>query len=177
MRPETFFTRAVVPALAGAASLAVPTAVLASAHPAVPPVGGRNRFVLAELGTGTATPDPCLDRAGRCGFTLKGTLAGTPADATFFGIIDDGGRAGSGRCVPARYVGLFSDGPDQSIAHVSNGQLCPDGHGGLVFEGRYRITGGLGPFDGIRGRGRLVVLMPADGSVTVSATGPYSLPR
>ncbi len=177
MRPQTFFLRAVVPALAGAATFAVPTAALGSTNAPVARPAGRDRFTMAELGTGTATPDPCLDRPGRCGFTLKGTLAGRPADATFFSIIDDGGRADSGRCVPASYAGLFGDGPDQSIAHVSEGRLCPDGHGGLRFEGRYRITGGLGAFGGIRGRGRLVVLMPADGSVTVSATGPYSLPR
>ena len=112
-------------------------------------------------GVKVATQTPPVRSGRRVVFVTLDDSTG-PADATFFSVIDDDGGADRGRCVNARYAGLFGDGPDQSIAHVSDGRLCPDGHGGLRFEGRYRITGGLGAFDGIRGRGRLVVLMPAD---------------
>lgn len=130
---------------------------------------------LVEVGTGTATPDPCLDREGRCGFVLKGALDGLPADETFFSVIQDDGAANDRTCVPARYAGLFGDGPDRSIGHVSDGRLCPDGSGGFVFSGRFRITGGRGPFDGIRGRGRIAAVLPADGTSLLSAVGEYTI--
>ena len=135
----------------------------------------RDRSALVEVGTGTTTPDPCLDRDGRCGFVLKGALDGLPADETFFSVIQDDGAANDRTCVPARYAGLFGDGPDRSIGHVSDGRLCPDGSCGFVFSGRFRITGGLGPFEGIRGRGRIAAVLSADGTSLVSALGEYTL--
>ena len=135
----------------------------------------RDRSPLIEVGTGTTTPDPCLDRVGRCGFVLKGTLDGLPADETFFSVIQDDGAANDRTCVSARYAGLFGDGPDRSIGHVSDGRLCPDGSGGFVFSGRLRITGGLGPFEGIRGRGRIAAVLSADGTSLLSALGDYTV--
>lgn len=172
-RPHVNLPRraAAVALAAGIGAIAVPTAVASADAPS------RRELPLSEVGVGTATADPCLDREGRCGFVLKGTLDGDPADETFFSVIDDDGKARDDDCVPARYAGLFGDGPDQSIGHVSDGKLCPDGAGGYVFTGRYRIKGGLGPFEGAHGRGRLVALLPADGTTSVTATGYYTLPR
>ena len=108
---------------------------------------------------------------------VKGTLDGQPADETFFSVIRDDGAADGGGCVRAHYAGLLGDGPDQSIGHVADGTLCADGAGGFVFEGRFKITGGLGRFDGARGRGDVTVTIGADGSATLSATGSLRLPR
>lgn len=138
----------------------------------------RPRRALAVDGTGVADPDPCLDRPGRCGWMLKGTLAGIPiAHGTFFSVIDDDGAANPDHCVPATYAGLLGAGPDQTIAHVAEGEVCPDGAGGSVFAERFRITGGLGPFDGIRGRGHIVAVVGADGSGSIDVTGTVTMRR
>ena len=135
-----------------------------------------SRQPIDEIGSGTVTDDPCVDgRPGRCGFTLKGNLDGVPADETFFSVIDDDGAATPDRCVRAHYAGLLGDGPDQSIGHVANGRLCPDGAGGYVFEGHFRITGGLGPFDGASGGGDIVAQLNADGSATLTVAGHFQL--
>ena len=134
------------------------------------------RTPIEEVGTGTSSPDPCLDRPGRCGFVVKGSLDGQPADETFFSVIRDDGAADGGGCVRAHYAGLLGDGPDQSIGHVADGTLCADGAGGSVFEGRLKITRGLGRFEGARGRGDVTVTIGADGSVTLGATGSMRLP-
>jgi hypothetical protein len=135
------------------------------------------RTPIEEFGTGTSSPDPCLDRPGRCGFTLKGSLDGQPADETFFSVISDDGVADAGGCVRAHYAGLLGDGPDQSIGHIADGTLCADGAGGFVFAGRFKITGGLGRFDGARGRGDVSVTIGGDGSATLAVTGSLRLPR
>ena len=107
---------------------------------------------------------------------VSGSLDGQPADETFFSVIRDDGAADAGGCVRAHYAGLLGDGPDQSIGHVADGSLCPDGSGGFVFEGRFKITGGLGSFDGARGRGDITVAFGADGSATLTAIGRLHLP-
>lgn len=134
------------------------------------------RTPIEEVGTGTSSPDPCLDRPGRCGFVVQGTLAGQPADETFFSVIQDDGAADDGGCVRAHYAGLLGDGPDQSIGHVADGRLCAGGAGGFVFTGRFTITGGLGRFEGARGRGDVTVTIGGDGSATLTATGSVRLP-
>jgi hypothetical protein len=91
-------------------------------------------------------------------------------------VIDDDGAGDGGGCVRAHYAGLLGDGPDQSIGHVADGKLCADGAGGFVFAGRFKITGGLGRFEGARGRGEVTVTIGADGSATLSATGSLRLP-
>jgi hypothetical protein len=45
-----------------------------------------------------------------------------------------------------------------------------------VFEARFRITGGLGQFEGVSGRGELVARIGADGSASLTATGHYRQP-
>lgn len=140
--------------------------------------GGRPRRPLAADGSGVADPDPCLDRPGRCGWVLKGTLTGIPiTEGTFFSVIDDDGAANPDHCVPATYAGLLGAGPDQSIGHVAEGEVCPDGVGGYAFAERFRITGGLGPFDGIRGRGHIVAVVGAEGSGSIDVTGAVTMRR
>jgi hypothetical protein len=155
--------------------LAVAAAILIGlAAPAGASPPGDQLFI--EFGEGTAVPDPCLDgRPGRCGFEAKGTLTGIPIEGTFYSVVYDDGAANPDRCVRARYAGIFGAGPDESIGHTARGQLCPDGVGGYVFEGTYRITGGLGSFDGAYGRGPLRVELLSDGSATVFTFGTYGL--
>jgi len=150
-------------------------AVMAPAGMATADHTGAERLPINEAGTGTASDDPCLDRDGRCGFVLSGSLDGEPADATFFSVIQDDGAANADRCVRATYAGLFGDGADRSIGHTARGKLCPDGAGGYVFSASFTITGGLGEFDGARGRGDLVTRIGADGSASLTATGHYRL--
>ncbi len=152
-------------------------ALLASAGSTDAGYAGARRLPIDELGTGTVSDDPCLDSSGRCGFVLNGSLDGVPADDTFYIVIDDDGAANPAGCVPATYAGLLGDGPDQRIGHTARGQLCPDGSGGYVFDARFKITGGLGAFEGARGRGDVVALIGADGSATLTVTGSYRLPR
>jgi hypothetical protein len=163
LRRATF---ALLPAAtAGAILLSAPSSATADA-----------RTPIEEFGTGTSRPDPCLDRPGRCGFVVQGALDGAPADETFYSVIRDDGAADPGGCVRAHYAGLLGDGPDQSIGHVADGTLCADGAGGFLFEGRFKITGGLGPFEGARGRGDVTVTIGADGSATLAVTGSLRLP-
>ena len=44
-----------------------------------------------------------------------------------------------------------------------------------MFEGTYRIIGGLGSFDGAFGRGPLLVELFEDGTSTIFTFGTYSL--
>ena len=163
MKPRLMFLIAIV------ASVLLGLAVPAGASPV-----GDHLFV--EFGDGTFTPDPCLDgREGRCGFELKGTLTGTPVEGTFYSVVYDEGAANADRCVRARYSGIFGAGPDESIGHTARGHLCPDGFGGYVFEGTYRITGGLGSFDGAFGRGPIRVELFEDGTSTIFTFGSYGL--
>jgi hypothetical protein len=157
-----------------AAAAAVLIGLLGSAAPAGAAPPGDQPFI--EFGDGTARPDPCLDgREGRCGFEVKGTLTGTPVEGTFYSVVYDDGAANPDRCVRARYAGIFGAGPDESIGHTARGQLCPDGAGGFTFEGTYRITGGLGSFDGAFGKGPLLVQLPADGSSVVFTLGWFGI--
>ena len=102
-----------------ALGLLVPSTIAAADH-----IHAR-KLPINEVGAGTASDDPCFDRVGRCGFVLKGSLDGEPADATFFSVIHDDGAANAERCVRATYAGLFGDGPDQSIGHTARGTAVP----------------------------------------------------
>jgi hypothetical protein len=147
--------------------IAVALAAIVLGGLAAPTDAAPNRDLpLIEFGEGTASPDPCLNREGRCGFVLQGTVSGTPVEGTFFSVIDDDGAASLDRCVRARYAGVFGAGPDESIGHTARGRLCPDGAGGFAFAGRFRITGGFGSFEGLSGRGDLAVELSADGSAS-----------
>jgi hypothetical protein len=155
--------------IAIAAAVLLGLAVPAAASPV-----GDQLFV--EFGDGTVKPDPCLDgREGRCGFELKGTLTGTPVEGTFYSVVYDEGAANPDRCVRARYSGIFGAGPDESIGHTARGHLCPDDNGGFVFEGTYRIMGGLGSFDGAYGRGPIRVELLDDGTATIFTFGSFGL--
>ena len=73
--------------------------------------------------------------------------------------------------MPASYTGLLYDSPTDEIAHLAEGQVCPDRAGGS-FTGRSDIGSGTGRFQEVSGgRGRVLVTMPANGSVTVTLAG------
>jgi hypothetical protein len=129
---------------------------------------------IAQSGSGTWEDFPCFaPRTGRCQFTLKGAMSGTPvADATYYIAIDDQGAATPDGCVNAHVAGLFGDRvPDQNIGFVGDGQLCPDGAGGHRFESPFRITGGGGRFSRISGSGSFSATLGSDHSATVTVTG------
>jgi hypothetical protein len=129
---------------------------------------------IAQNGSGTWEDFPCFSpRTGRCEFTLKGAMSGTPvADGTYYIAIDDQGTATQDGCVKAHLAGLFGDRvPDQNVGFVGDGQLCPDGAGGYRFESPFRITGGGGRFSRIRGSGSFSATLGSDHSSTVTITG------
>ncbi len=68
-------------------------------------------------------------------------------------------------------------GPTRASAMSPTARCAPTAPAGFVFEGRFKITGGLGRFDGARGRGDVTVTIGADGSATLGATGSLRLPR
>ena len=125
-------------------------------------------------GSGTWEDFPCLaPRTGRCEFTLRGTMSGTPvADGTYCIAIDDEGAATPDGCVDAHLAGLFGDRvPDQNVGIVGDGRLCPDGAGGYTFESPFRVTGGGGRFARISGAGTFSATLGDDHSSTVTMTG------
>ena len=129
---------------------------------------------IAQSGSGTWEDFPCTAPAtGRCQFTLKGTMSGSPvSDGTYYIAINDQGAATQSGCVDAHLAGLFGDRvPDQNVGFVGDGVLCPDGAGGYRFESPFRITGGGGRFSQVRGSGTFSATLGGDHSSTVTMTG------
>jgi hypothetical protein len=130
---------------------------------------------IAEHGSGTWEDFPCLaPLTGRCQFTLKGAMSGTPvADATYYIAINDQGAATPDGCVDAHLSGLFAERskPDERLGFVGDGELCPDGAAGYTFASPFEITGGGFRFERARGSGTFSATLGSDHSSTVTMTG------
>jgi len=160
-----------------AAGAVVAAAALSAPGIAAAEVGGssplRPHQPLIATGTGKVTDKMpfCFSGApGPCGWFVEGTHRGTPIrSGTFFAMIDDEKAASARRCVPATYSGLLYESADDYIAHVAEGRVCPDHAGGYVFTGRFDGPSGFGRFREVSsGRGRILVTLPAHGSVTIA---------
>ncbi len=164
--------RTLLVALAAGAALTVPTATAAAGG--VPPL--RDKQLITASGKGEVTEGLpfCFNGArGPCGWIVQGSHKGTPIrSGTFFAMIDDGHAASPRRCVPATYSGLLYETPDDAIAQVGDGKVCPNGAGGYVFTGRVDIAGVSGRFQDVSsGRGRVLVTMTANGAATLTLSG------
>jgi len=165
--------RALLVALAAAAALSTPAVAGAESGGSSPL---RDTQLILAVGKGRVTGDVpfCFNGApGPCGWIVQGTHQGTPIrSGTFFAAIDDGDAASPRRCVPAVYSGLMFETPDDAMAQVSEGKVCPNGAGGYVFTGRFDSLSGNGRFREVSGgRGHLRVTVAANGSATLTLTG------
>lgn len=171
-RPKRRLRRTLLVAWA-AAALTAPT-VGAAAEAVSPPL--RDKQLLIASGKGKVTDELpfCFNGApGPCGWIVQGTHQGTPiSSGTFFAAIDDGHAASPRRCVPATLSGLLYETPDDAIAQVGDGKVCPNGAGGHVFTGRVDIAGVSGRFQDVSsGHGRVLVTIAKNGSATLTLTG------
>lgn len=136
----------------------------------------RDKQLILTVGKGKVTGEwPfCFNGApGPCGWIVQGTHQGTPIrSGTFYAVIDDGDAASPRRCVPAVYSGLLYETPDDAMAQVSEGKVCPHRAGGYVFTGRFDSLSGNGRFREVSdGSGHVQVTIARNGSATVTLTG------